>query len=236
MKKIFLILVVVMVLIILSGVFAEGSDFSEDFQDFIGNIVERRGINATNITNITSVDFNNLPDEVNLQNIDDTNLGLFQVDFADGGPPVYVITLADEKYEKYLARPKDYKRMFLNFGYKKKMSDVGFLETATGAETSLENGYVMMRGGSITGISTNLKVTKDDALGQIEVIIYKNGVAIGFGNTLPASVKEVKSDYDIQSEDTITFEAGDVISAYVDAQGDIEWKNVITIVEITTAN
>lgn len=223
------------IFLVTAGVFAEASDFSEDFQGFIQDIIEQRDLNETNITNITSVDFNDLPEEVNLQNIDDTNLGLYQIDLADGSPPIYVITMADSKYEKYLSRPEDYKRMFLNFGYSGKMPDVGFLQTAAGVEGSLEKGYVMVRGGSITGLSTNLDITKADATGQVDIVLYKNGESIGFGNTLIASSTGVKTDHDLQSESTITFNAGDVISVYVDAQGNLDWQDVITILEITTS-
>jgi len=235
MKKIFLLLLIGIVFLATAGVFAEAGDFSDDFQGFIQDIVEQRNLNETNITNITSVDFNDLPEKINLQNIDNTNLGLYQIDLADGSPPIYVITMADSKYEQYLSRPEDYKRMFLNFGYSGKMPDVGFLQTAVGVEGSLEKGYVMVRGGSITGLSTNLDITKADAVGQVDIILYRNGESIGFGNTLIASSTGVKTDHDVQSENTITFNAGDVISMYVDAQGNIDWQDVITSLEITTS-
>lgn len=234
MKKIFLTLLIAMIFLATASVFVEAGDFSEDFQDFIQNIVEQRNLNETNITDITSIDFNDLPEEINLQNIDGTNLGLYQIELADGSPPIYVITMADVKYEQYLSRPVDYKRMFLNFGYSGKMPDVGFLQTATNVKTSLDKGYVMVRGGSITGISTNLEIIKAETSGQVEIIIYKNGESIGFGNTLIASSMGIKTDYDVQSENTISFNAGDVISMYVEAQGNIDWQDVITTLEITT--
>jgi len=171
---------------------------------------------------------------VNLQNIDAGNLALFQINFTVG-PPVYVITLSDSRYEKYLARPVDLKRSYLNFGHAGKMPTVGFLETATGVETSIEKGYVMIRSGSITGISTNLDITKADAVaGQVDIIIYKNGVQIGFGNTLIATSMGVKTDYDIQSQGIITFVPGDIISVYVGDLGNVDWQDVTTLIEITT--
>jgi len=94
----------------------------------------------------------------------------------------------------------------------------------------------MMRSGSITGISTNLDVAKESADGRIEIIIYKNGEAISFSNMIDASSVDTKKDYDVQSKDVVTFEAGDVISAYVKGEGDIAWEEVITMVEITTTN
>ena len=233
MKKIFLTLIIGMLLIMLSGVFAQTSDFSEEFEGFIGDIIEQRGINETNIINISRVDFNNLPDEVNLQNIDDTSLGIYQVDF-ETGPSVYIITMTDTVFKKTISAVPDLKRSYLNFGHSGKMASSGFLKTATEVTTSLEKGYVMVREGSITGISTNLEVTKADATGQIDVIIYRNGQAVGFGNTLQTSLLEVKTDHDTQSEGIITFVAGDIISVYVDAQGNVDWSDVITLIEITS--
>ena len=128
------------------------------------------------------------------------------------------------------------KRQFLHFGSSGEMSESTFLNTATGVEGSLEKGYVMMRDGSITGISTSLDIAEASSNGEVNVIIYKNGEAIRFGNTIDASSVDSKKDYDIQSSEVVTFEAGDLISAYVGGQGNIAWKDVITMVEITTTN
>ena len=43
---------------------------------------------------------------------------------------------------------------------------------------------------------------------------------------------KLKIDYDLQSEDVVTFNAGDVISVYVESD-DAVWGNVITNVELT---
>ncbi len=44
----------------------------------------------------------------------------------------------------------------------------------------------------------------------------------------------LKKDYDVQSEDIVKFEAGDIISVSVEENGDVVWKDVITMVEIVT--
>lgn len=235
MKKIFLTLVTGMLIIMLSGVFAHPSDFTPEFESFMENLVSQRGISTADITNISHVDFNNLPAEVNIQNLDDTNLGIFQIDF-ETGPPVYVITMTDLVFEKtVLADREDLKRSYLNFGYAGKMPAAGFLKTSTEVITDLEKGYVMVRAGSITGISTNLDVTKSDLVGgQVNIIIYKNGNPVGFGNTLIATSNGVRTDHDTQSENIITFGAGDVISAYAGNQGNVDWSDVTTLIEITS--
>jgi len=237
MKKLLWILAFVIISILAIAVFVESSDLPDGFEEFIINIAEQRGVNITNETNVTQVDFNDLPDQINLENIDNTNLGLYQVDIGMG-QPVYVLTMSDVTYTQTqnAIADIDLKRSYLNFGRDGKASNPEFLETATGTKGSLEKGYVMMRGGSITGISTNLEISRNKPDSSLEIIIYKNGEEIGFGNTLIATSKGVKTDYDIQSENTITFEAGDVISIYVETEDDIEWREVITIIEITTSD
>jgi len=237
MRKLIWILAIALVSLLALAVLVESSDLSSSFEDFITNIAEQQGINITNITNITQVDFNNLPDEVNLQNIDQTSLGLFQVDLGTGAP-VYVLTMSDSVYTQTqnVISDIDLKRSYFNFGYSGKMNNVGFLQTTTGVESSLEKGYVMMRSGSITGVSTNLEITKNKKNTQLDIIIYKNGIPVGFGNTLISSTKGVKTDYDIQSEGILTFEAGDVLSVYVNSTAKIDWADVITSIEITTSD
>ncbi len=102
----------------------------------------------------------------------------------------------------------------------------------------------MMREGSITGLSTSLEVVEgapkegvpsSEGKGEIEILIYKNGERVGFENMLNGDLG-VKKDYDVQSNGVVTFEPGDVISVYANAEDGLIWKDVITIIEITTTN
>jgi hypothetical protein len=122
----------------------------------------------------------------------------------------------------------------LNFGFNGETSKSEFMKTATGVDGSLEKGYVMMRSGSVTGISTNLETLA--GRGSIEIIIYRNGKAIQFGNTFVVDSVGIKKDYDVQSKGTVSFEAGDVISAYAQSSDGVSWKDATTLVEITTSN
>lgn len=123
------------------------------------------------------------------------------------------------------------KREFLNFGINGEVGSSMFLNTATGVEGSLEKGYVMMRSGSITGISTNLEFLNS---GNVEVVIYKNGNPIQFGNSFVSDSAGIKKDYDVQSKGTVSFEAGDTISAYIQSSDGTSLKDITTLVEITT--
>ena len=178
------------------------------------------------------VDPNNLPSEINIQNLDQSSLSLYQLEMVDGNP-VYVLTVSGDMFQRTL-EPVDKKRSYINFGYGGEASGSGFLDTATGVTTDNDTGYIMIRSGSITGMSTNLEIINASHKAVIEIIIYKNGEALGFGNTLSASKVGTKTDYDLLSEGTITFEAGDVISVYINSEQGVVWRDIITMIEITT--
>lgn len=228
MKKLIVILVIGMVLLMISGVFAES--FQEKYKTFIDKIKQKKGIKEEDITNVTEVNFSDL----NIENVGDTNLAIYKVEHRNG-KPIFVLT-SSEKVKKYQSPFVCYSKSFLNFGFNGEMDESRFLKTSTGVEGNLERGYVMMREGSITGISTNLDIINSNDLGWIEIIIYKNGEPIGFRNTLNAFSSGMKKDYDIQSKNTVMFEPGDIISVYIKAQEAIVWKDVITIVEVTIEN
>lgn len=215
-------------------------EVAEEVKEYVEDFVEQRGIAAEQITNISEVNFDDLPKEVEIENVGDHNLAIYEVDYDEDLDPatedeqIFVITYSVEQLRAQgdLIIAHD-KRQFLNFGFVGIMNESGFLETATGVETSFEKGYVMVRKGSITAISTNLEIVS--GIGEVRIIVYKNGEEIMFGNLIDASSIGVKKDYDVQSKDTVTFEPGDVISVYVNGEG-VVWKDVITMVEITTVN
>jgi hypothetical protein len=203
---------------------------------YVEGFVNKRGIEADQITDIKEVDFEALPKEVNIQNVGDHNLAIYEVDYQEQEQQkkVFVVSYSVEelKAQGDLIIASD-KRNFLNFGTPEIMLSSGFLETATGVETSSKKGYLMMRSGSITALSTNLEVIQSNS-GIIEIVILKNGQPISFGNTLTADSLGIKKDYDVQSKGTVNFEPGDVISAYVVADDGLAWRDVITLIEITT--
>jgi len=216
-------------------------ELQEKVKPYVKEFVEKRGIDPEKIKNISEVDFNALPKEVNIENVNDANLAIYQVDYEEETESeeqkVFVVTYSVEqlKGQGDLIIAKD-KRQFLNFGFADISEESRFLKTATGAEGSIKTGYVMMRAGSITGISTSLEIVNAN-LGDIEIIIYKNGEEIQFGNTIETSDIGAQKDYDVQSKDVVTFEPGDVISAYLQINSqEIAWKDAITLVEITTIN
>lgn len=259
MKKIFLVPAFGMIFLVVVGVFVAsvgeldvtqevkevvsrfvGGNVSESVEGFVGEFVEKRGIDSSEITNIRQIDFDALPKEVNIEGVGDHNIAIYEIDYrnelTNKEEQVFVISYSVESLVSQgdIIIASD-KRNFLNFGTSETMSNSGFLETATGVETSHAKGYLMMRRGSITALSTNLEIIQSNP-GAIEIIVYKNGQPINFGNTLSGSALGVEKDYDVQSKEVVRFEPGDVISAYVRADDGLAWRDVITLIEITTLN
>ncbi len=258
MKKILISFGLSIIVLLVMGVFAAAADLeivdgieevvdrvsigdiSDEVFKYVETFVNKRDIEPTEINSISKVNFDDLPKKVNIKNVGDHNLVIYQIDYTDpikGEDKLFVVTYSVEelKAQGDLIIAQD-KRQFLQFGFDGEMTG-GFLETATGVEGSLEKGYVMVRFGSITAMSTNLEVIAEGSSGgQIEIIIYKNGKQIGFGNTITVDSVGVKEDYDIQSNGVVTFEPGDIISVYADAPEGLVWKDVITMIEITTTN
>jgi hypothetical protein len=246
MRKLFLgiilfALVIAVGVIVISaqtGDNAPSQPLGDKVSGFIQDFASKRGIDSQNIEGVSEVDFNALPKEVNIENVGDTNLAIYQVNYSQNNQDkqVYVVTYSVEKLvaQGDLIVAHD-NRNFLNFGHSGVMKETGFLETAAGVETSEAKGYVMVRDGSITAISTNLEILQSNP-GNIEIIVLKNGQPISFGNTISADSIGVKKDYDVQSKEIVNFKAGDVISVVIKKNGDVAWRDVITMLEITTVN
>jgi hypothetical protein len=230
--KLYLIIALVVVFLTVSGVLAESIGLSDDVKNIINNVVEKQGINSSDIKSVEQVGFDALPPQVDLKNIDTTNLAVYQVDYG-GDRPVFVITASGETIKASAPKTFAYK-MFLDFGINGNVNAPSFLNTANGVEGNFEKGYVMVRDGSITGLSTNLEVLS--GTGSVEIVIYINGQPIGFRNTIYADSKGVKKDYDTQSFGVVNFQKGDVISVYVKTDGDIAVKDIINLVEISTTD
>jgi len=214
-------------------------NISTQVYEYVLNFVQKRGVLPSAISFVREVDFDSLPKSVHIENVGDHNLAIYEISYKEGNEEdqIYVITYSVEELRDQgdLIVAHD-KRQFLNFGFAGTMTKSGFLKTATEVETSLEKGYVMVRDGSITAVSTNLEISGSNP-GDIEIIVYRNGEPIGFGNIFSTESPGVKKDHNVQSKGIVSFKAGDVISVYLKANGtDIVWKDVITMVEITTTS
>ncbi|MFB6246533.1 MAG: hypothetical protein ABEI74_03015 [Candidatus Pacearchaeota archaeon] len=145
--------------------------------------------------------------------------------------PVMAITAGGSSSKKTVKKGLQYTRSTLNFGYSGNSSGSEFMKSS-GVKTSKESGRIMMRGGSITGISTSIDDGSD--VGEIQVKIYKNGNEVGLRNSFEGISSGVKKDIDRQSRGIVQFNRGDSISVQIVSSEDNSWSNAITSVEITT--
>lgn len=215
-------------------------EFSKNIEkDYVKKFVEKKGINKTDIKNISKVDFNKLPPNMNIQKVKENNIDIYQVDYEEPKikkpKNIFVITHSSSELDSRddIIAIKDIRKN-LNFGYIGEASGSKFLTTSTGVQTSLNKGYVVMRKGSITGISTNLDIIDYGNKGIIEIIVYINGKRTYFENQIIADSNKAKIDFDIQSKNIIKFAPGDIISVELKTQDNIAWKDVITTLELTT--
>jgi hypothetical protein len=249
-NKLFVIIGICMVVLLITSVLITAADNSQvnqivqektnqvsaDVTNYVENFVDKKGIDPSTINNITQVNFNDLPKEVNINNVSDANLAIYQVDYNQSSQKqskVFVVTYSVSKLKSQgdIIVAQD-TREFLNFGINGEENQSVFLNSATGVEGSSDNGYVMMRSGSITGISTSLEALAGN--GNVDIVIYKNGQPIQFGNSFVIDSSGIKKDYQVQSKGTVTFESGDMISVYAKSSDGVTYKDVTTLVEITT--
>jgi len=227
-------LVFAIVLLLGTSVLAQTVPLSKDVDNFVKNVAGKKGVSEDKIKNVEKVDMNNLPEEINIKNIDKNNLAMYKIDVEDenGTKSLYVITASEDQFKKEVQNFAN--KMLLNFGFPGEVKESSFLLSGAGVQGSYEKGYVMLRDGSITGLSTNLEVKNNFPEGNAEVIIYKNGMAIGFRNTINLDESGSKLDYDLVDENTINFEKGDIISLRILLSDGTEVNDVNTLLEVTS--
>lgn len=228
-----MIIIICFIVLISAGAFAQvatNSDIPEEVSDYIKSFVDNGGIKQDQINNVTQINQSSLPDEVEIKEIDENNIGIYQVDYSQNNQSkkVFVVTYSTNEFKKKETQIKNIK--YLNFGYSGNSSDSGYLDTSTGVSSGNSNGYVMMHAGSIIGISTSIKSLK--GVGEVYIKVYKNGQDTKFSNMISATDKK-KIDYDLQSEGIVSYEPGDIISLYLEINGDVNWNGVTILLEIT---
>jgi len=233
-KLVFVAFAVFMIAGLVGGVFAveQLQDISEDTIEFVKKFVkEKKEIVEADVIGIKKIDLENPPEGIIIEKVEDTNIALYEVNYNEDNQnkKVFVLTYGDQD----ISQQVDYKNVqYLTFTDSLDSDEERFLmiESVRGSE---ELGYVMLDRGSITGLSSVLEIT-NSSVGEIELVIYKNGEDVGFRNSIDSSQAGVEKDFDLQSENVIEFEPGDVISVKASSTGDAGWKNVITTLKIAT--
>lgn len=217
-----------------------GEGVENSTKDFVVDFVSGRGIRSDQIMNISLVDLNSLPNHASIDNVNDANLAIYNVKYNEDNAEesVFVVVYSLNELEDkgdliFLNNNKN----ILVYGSNMELSGEGMFLQSTGVEGSLENGYTMIRKGSITAISSSMNLISGSDEDVIEVVIYKNGEPMSFGNSFSLDSKGLRRDYDLQSEGIIKFLPGDVISVYVRSSSGSNqtiWKDVVTLIEIST--
>ncbi len=229
MKKLFLVLFAFLIIFSV-GAFAKSvsEPVTGDAEEYVKSFLTKRGISEEEVRDINKINQSKLPENVKIKKIDKNNIGIYGVNYTQQNKPgeVYVVTYSTNEFEK-VQKNIVTNIQNLNFGLSGIVNESSYLESVTGVETSETKGYVMMREGSVTGISTNLDISGD---GEVELKVYKNGEYTGFSNLIDSSDK-TQRDFDLQSENIIKFKKGDVISVYAQVSGEVDWGNAITMVQ-----
>ncbi len=207
-------------------------EVSKDTFDYLKDFLEKGGVRKEMVRKVKELDKSSLPDNAKIEKIDDSKVGIYDVEYDDdktgNRSSVFVVTYSTTEFEQVEESVKIVN--YLNYGFAGDSNESSYLKTSNGVLSGSDKGYVMMRGGSVTGISTNIDLDGD---GKVSIKVYKNGEDTEFGNLISVSDKK-KVDYDLQSEDVVTFEPGDVVSVYIEVKGDVVWGEVITMVETTS--
>ncbi|PIN94359.1 hypothetical protein COU53_03875 [Candidatus Pacearchaeota archaeon CG10_big_fil_rev_8_21_14_0_10_30_48] len=233
MKKEVLLSFLVILLVLSAGVLAQeiSNTIDATTEKFVKGFVEKSDIAKNGeVKSVNSVNQSNLPDDLEIKEINENNLGIYEVNFTDevGFPKkIFVVTFATNDFKKKEAPMKNVQNLY--FGLSTESSKSDYLETSTGVKTGEQIGYVMLREGSVTGISSSLELS---GKGKLLISVYKNGVDTGFYNLIDSDGKTA-IDFDLQSENVVTYSPGDIISVYVQKSGSVSWNNVVTTVETT---
>ncbi|MFA5019973.1 MAG: hypothetical protein WC533_02645 [Candidatus Pacearchaeota archaeon] len=229
------VIVACLILILSAGAFAEvlsDNSVSSEVKNYIGSFMEKGGIAKDKVKTINQIDQSNLPDDVEIKEIENNQVGIYQVNYTDEQEEksLFVITYSADEFKKKQTIVKNIQQLY--FGYSGTSEESLYLKTSAGVTSGENKGYVMLSKGSITGISTSLDIISGD--GKIEIKVYKNGEDTGFSNTFYSS-DSANIDYDLQSENIVTFNAGDVISVYLEKTGGMVFGDATTIVETTSS-
>ncbi|MAG07214.1 hypothetical protein CMI46_00150 [Candidatus Pacearchaeota archaeon] len=234
MKREVLLLVLVGLFIFTAGVLAQEVGEVSLKEEFVEEFVEDTNfVDSGEVNSVAQINQSELPEDIQIQDIEENSIGIFEVNFTESDTQeekkVFVVTYATNDFKKKaVAITKNVQNLF--FGMAESQVISAYLETANGVQTGEDSGYVMMRDGSVTGISTTLEVS---GKGKLFISVYKNGEDTGFHNLISTD-GDGEIDFDLQSEDVVKYRPGDVISVYVRQSGEVSWNNVVTMVETTS--
>jgi len=229
------------------------SSISDKADKYIDKFVEKKEIKVESITNVTEINLEKLPSEINIGDVKDADIAFYQIDFNDAGKSnrIFVVSfLADGlKMEKPFepknvtitpptkGLPSQIVPKNLAFRFTGEMDKTGFLESVAGISGSINDGYIMSGSGNIVNVSTDLEVY--EGKGTIGITLYKNGVPTLLTTSFVIDPDKliVNPDtksyfvYGILSQGNVSFKNGDIISVYVTLSDGVILKSITTSVQ-----
>ncbi|MEX0932865.1 MAG: hypothetical protein WDZ77_02075 [Candidatus Pacearchaeota archaeon] len=228
MKKLGVVFSIIVIFLMMGLVVAQSQEDTQKVKEIKEKAIEK-GIPESDIESVEKVNLSELPNQVKLENIDDTTVSLYEV--KQKNKTSFFIITSGSLSREIKKVPEIYASSFLVFGEGEITSESAFLKTSVGTESNLNKGYVMLRQGSIVGLSTNLEALQGQ--GEIQIRIYKNQELVEFSNSIGVSSAGIKKDYDIQSKGVVEFKPGDTISVYAENKNGVSITDITVLVEIS---
>jgi hypothetical protein len=223
------------------------STISEKITPALTKLVELEGIDAGSITSVDKVNFENVPSEINIQDVQDSNFGFYQigldqpekpnlfvVSFLPGGltKPTGIGTTPSQSTTPIPQRIPD----LLEFASSKEITSSGFLENTDGTT----GGYSMIVDGNIKKMSTYLEIYQESEGKSVSITLYKNGAPTSISDSFIVDPNKlilspgVRSYfvYDFETKGNVDFKKDDVISVYVTLSDGVTLKSVTNSVPL----
>ncbi|MCL5018512.1 MAG: hypothetical protein M1416_01960 [Candidatus Pacearchaeota archaeon] len=235
------------------------SSVADNADKYIEKFVDKKKIDVESITNVTELDFENLPPEINVGNVKDADIAFYQIDFEQDGKSdtVFVVsysvgelklkkpfvpknvTLPSANEIPALAPPQRIPRTLI-FEYSGEMTASGFLDSVAGTTASIDSGYRMVTNGSILMMSTNLEIYEEAAGKSITITLYKNGMPTEISDSFVVDPNNLIITpgtrsyfvYTIESRGNVPFKDGDTISVFVTLPKGVVLKSITNAVEL----
>src|SRR3989338_5703995 len=124
-------------IILIAGAFAqtvsqeETEQVTKEISSYIKSFIEKEGIKESQIINISQVDINNLPEEIEIKKIESNNIGLYKINYAKNNfsKKVFLVAYSTNELKKgteYITK----NIQSLVFGSSKESSSSEYLEIA----------------------------------------------------------------------------------------------------------
>lgn len=201
----------------LSVIFFVSADFVVfEEESYIRSLTEKQGIE--NISNITKLDKSFLPDEIDVSNIEENQVGIYEIEYDDFGilRNIFVVSYISDEVVEVFREPVEN-----SFYFTFNKNNLSF--------SSFVGSYVMLKSGSITGLSSFVSLSGN---GKVFLYVYRNGESINFFNEISSG--EVDTiDFDLQSVGLNEFDEGDILSLYIVLEGEVSIDEVSSILKVT---